>query len=321
MDTTIEKAKRALLTMQRLSWEQGMAIRAFWELGDEETAVLLAKEAVHRQLEDGRMAISADVNISADPGSCGIPCLLIAEKTGDDEMKAALDKMLYYYQHTAQRTNCGVLTHFMEPASPPRRRVLIDAVYHLIPFLTAMGQVEEAMAQYHGFKRLLFNEETKLYHHKYDDASQTIVRKDYWGGGNGWAACAFVWMYEYLPSDRQTEKAELAQHAKEVIDAMLSYQRDDGLFHDIVDDPNSFVETTGGLMLAFAIFESVRLGILDQSYFAIAAHILTASEAKIDAFGIVQDADNPPNFVTCGYSVEGQAFYLLCVAAKNRLLN
>ena len=39
--------------MQRASWEHGVAAQAMLELGDNEMAYLMAKEAVLRQLEDG----------------------------------------------------------------------------------------------------------------------------------------------------------------------------------------------------------------------------------------------------------------------------
>jgi hypothetical protein len=53
----IEKVKRALLTMQRYSWEQGVAAQAFLELGETDTVVLMAKEAALRQREDGRLGV------------------------------------------------------------------------------------------------------------------------------------------------------------------------------------------------------------------------------------------------------------------------
>ena len=53
----VEKAARALLAMQRHSWEQGVAMQAFLEMGDMETVTAMAFESINRSLEDGRAAV------------------------------------------------------------------------------------------------------------------------------------------------------------------------------------------------------------------------------------------------------------------------
>src|SRR5512140_3639069 len=58
------RVRRAMLSMQRASWEQGLAAQAALEEGDAELAILLAREAVLRQGPDGRLA-----QLGADPGA------------------------------------------------------------------------------------------------------------------------------------------------------------------------------------------------------------------------------------------------------------
>ena len=53
----IEQVKLAMLTMQRYQWEQGVAAQALLELGDTTLVVLMAKEAVLRQAQDGRLGV------------------------------------------------------------------------------------------------------------------------------------------------------------------------------------------------------------------------------------------------------------------------
>ena len=54
----IDKVKTAMLTMQRATWEQGVAMQAMLELGEEKLLILMAKDAVLRQSADGRLAES-----------------------------------------------------------------------------------------------------------------------------------------------------------------------------------------------------------------------------------------------------------------------
>ncbi len=53
----IEKVMLAMFTMQRATCEQGVAMQALLELGEEEFVILMAKDAVLRQSEDGRLAM------------------------------------------------------------------------------------------------------------------------------------------------------------------------------------------------------------------------------------------------------------------------
>lgn len=80
----------------------------------------------------------------------------------------------------------------------------------------------------------------------------------------------------------------IASFVKELIDGCLKYQRQDGLFHDILDDPATFVETNTAQMLAYSIFRGVKGGWLDDSYLQSAKKMRDAAYRKIDEFGLVQ---------------------------------
>jgi unsaturated rhamnogalacturonyl hydrolase len=67
-DTT-EPVPRALLAMQRQSWEQGVAAHALLDLGRDELAVLLADAAVTRQHPDGRVTGVSGAPDFARPGT------------------------------------------------------------------------------------------------------------------------------------------------------------------------------------------------------------------------------------------------------------
>ena len=103
---------------------------------------------------------------------------------------------------------------------------------------------------------------------------------------------------------------------REVLDGCLVYLRDDGLMHDVLDDPSTFTECTAGLMLSYAMFLGVNNGWLKDSYLAAADRMLQAARAKIDTYGIIQDTCGAPLFTHPGTSAEAQAFFLLASAAK-----
>jgi rhamnogalacturonyl hydrolase YesR len=101
----------------------------------------------------------------------------------------------------------------------------------------------------------------------------------------------------------------------ELLDGALACRRADGLFHDVLDDPATFVETNAAQMFSYTIYRGVAQGWLDRSYIDSADSMRTAVYQKVDRFGLVQGVCGAPNFNRSGTATEGQAFFLLMEAA------
>lgn len=310
MGPAVEKVKLAMLTMQRMAWEQGVAAQALLEMGETELVILMAREAVIRIWDDGRLGQVCDNHGVTDPGSNGEAVLFAAGATGEPGLKAAADRMLDYFLHKAPKTKDGTLYHIDD-----KPQVWIDSMYMAPPFLAVAGQYDEALKQVEGFRRLLWNKDKKLFSHIWDDAKHDFGRKDFWGVGNGWAAAGMTRIIKALPVRMTAEKKRLAGYVKDVIDSCLQYQRKDGLFHDVVDKPATFVETNLAQMLAYCIYRGVKAGWLEASYLARADKMRLSARSKVDRQGLVQGVCGSPTFEAPGTAAEGQAFYLMMEAA------
>jgi unsaturated rhamnogalacturonyl hydrolase len=306
----VQKVTRAMLAMQRRAWEQGVASQALLESGQDEWVVLLAKDAVVNQAKDGRLGLNGHDRPVADAASNGGPVLFAAKATGDETLEKAAGRMLDFLLNQAPRTREGILYHNLV-----ENRIWVDAMYMAPPFLALAGHPREAVKQITGHRKILFNLERKLYYHIWDEDLQRFERKLFWGVGNGWAAAGMTRVIMALPDSMGKEKEMLAGFVREVIDGCLKYQRGDGLFHDILDDSTTFVETNAAQMLAYSIYRGIRGGWLNASYRAAADKMREAAHRKVDAFGLVQGVCGAPNFDRPGTAVEGQAFFLLMEAA------
>jgi rhamnogalacturonyl hydrolase YesR len=193
--------------------------------------------------------------------------------------------------------------------------IWVDAFYMAPPFLAVCGYYDEAMKQVSGYRNILLDKDKKLYYHMWDQDRMRYERKLFWGVGNGWAAAGMTRVLRSLPESMSKEKALLSGYIKELIDACLKYQRPDGLFNDILDDPSSFVETNSAQMFAYTIFRGVKGGWLDKSYLGSAMKMRSAVHKKVDKYGLVQGVCGAPNFNKSGTATEGQAFFLLMEAA------
>jgi unsaturated rhamnogalacturonyl hydrolase len=314
MDEPLTKVMNAMLAMQRRAWEQGVAAQALLELGEADWVVLLAKDAVVNQLKDGRLALNEGKGAVADPASNGEPLLFAAERTGDPALRSAADRMLEFLLVKAPRTPDGLIYHnYIE------NQIWVDACYMAPPFLAVAGHLEEAVRQLEGYRERLLDPETELWYHIWDEDLQDYARELFWGVGNGWAAAGMARVIETLPDAMSAEKARLVGHVTSLLDACLAHQREDGLFHDILDDPTTFVETNTAQMLAYTIYRGVAGEWLDRSYLEAADRMRAAAHGKVDEFGLVQGVCGAPHFNRSGTATEGQAFFLLMEAAKRDL--
>ncbi|MCF8225342.1 MAG: glycoside hydrolase family 88 protein [Bacteroidales bacterium] len=312
-DPMIKKVEMAMLSMQRASWEQGVAAQAFLESGNKEMTIRMAYEAVLRQQEDGRLSVLYTGNGVTDPAASGQAVLYAAEKTGDEKLREASANMVSYLLTTEHRAENGTLHHIR---SGPE--IWIDAMYMAPPFLAAAGQYDEAIKQIDGFRKALWSEPSKLYSHRWNTEEKVFVNKKFWGVGNGWTLAGISRVIELLPAAYATQIQKLIGYEQEHLSSILSYMRSDGLYHDIIDDPSSFVETNLGQMIAYTIYTGVRAGWLDKNLIPEAEKMRSAARSKVDEYGYVTDVCGAPYFNAPGRATEGQAFFMLMEAARNK---
>ena len=92
----------------------------------------------------------------------------------------------------------------------------------------------------------------------------------YWGRGNGWYAAGMAELLRSLP-ENHPKRAQIMASYKKMMAALLRYQGSDGLWRQLIDNPESWPETSGSGMFAFAMVTGVRNGWLDANTYGPAA--------------------------------------------------
>lgn len=306
MNSTLEKVKHAALCMQRHNWEQGVLAQAFLEAGDAQTALLLAVEGANRQNEEGRCCHIAGSTASTDPCAIGEALIVACEQTHDPALEKAKDRLLRWALELAPRNPSGIVYHFSIGTE-----FWVDSMYMLPPFLARAGYFDEALRQMDGYWNALFVPEKGLLAHRWDDALQTFVRKDVWGVGNGWACAGMARVRAMLPPQYAAQKKALEDRIRLLLTSALRYQRADGMFHDVLDDPSVFPEINCGQMFAYTIFRGVHEGWLEPGFLEPAERIRAAAHASVDPYGLVRNVCGMPTFDQSFVAPEGQAFFIL----------
>ena len=92
----------------------------------------------------------------------------------------------------------------------------------------------------------------------------------YWSRGNGWYAAGMAELLSALP-ENHPKRARILAGYRQMMAALLKHQSDSGLWRQLVDKPESWLETSGTGMFAYAMVTGVKHGWLDAETYGPAA--------------------------------------------------
>jgi unsaturated rhamnogalacturonyl hydrolase len=199
------------------------------------------------------------------------------EREKDPKYRGVLD-LLYRQLDVYPRTKSGSFWHKQNYPN----QIWLDGLYMGQPFYvsyikTFEGQRDysDTLNQFENVRRFIYNGDKRLYSHAYDESRDmfwsdrvTGLSPNVWGRGVGWFAMALVDVLELLegePADSDLLKRLL----KELVDDMIPHRHSSGMWYQVVDQadhPSNYPESSGTLMIAYAILKGVRLGYLPSEY-------------------------------------------------------
>jgi rhamnogalacturonyl hydrolase YesR len=91
----------------------------------------------------------------------------------------------------------------------------------------------------------------------------------FWGRGNGWAAAGLAELLSELPESNPHYSSAVEAYRR-MMNALLCYQSEDGMWRQLVDKEESWKETSSTAMFGYAISVGVKKGILSKPKFAAA---------------------------------------------------
>lgn len=104
----------------------------------------------------------------------------------------------------------------------------------------------------------------------------------FWGRGNGWFAVGMTELLRDLPKDH-AKRARIEKGYHAMLAALLKYQPKAGAWRQLLDHEESWPETSGTGMFAFALISGVKNGMLSkETYGAAARHAWIALAGYVD---------------------------------------
>lgn len=92
----------------------------------------------------------------------------------------------------------------------------------------------------------------------------------FWGRGNGWMAVGMADLLKVLPEDNP-DRGSIEKAYKLMMETLLSYQAEDGMWRQLIDDEASWKETSASAMFTYAMIVGVKNGWLDEVTYGAAA--------------------------------------------------
>ncbi len=137
------------------------------------------------------------------------------------------------------------------------------------------GDYSDTLSQFKNVRRLMFDENKKLYCHGVDCSKsifwadrETGRSKNFWLRAMGWYCVALIDVIDYMGGNSAAK--ELSDIFREAIEGIAQYSDPEtGMFWQVIDRggrEGNYLETSGSSMIAYAMMKGARLGVLDGSY-------------------------------------------------------
>lgn len=92
----------------------------------------------------------------------------------------------------------------------------------------------------------------------------------FWGRGNGWVAASMAYALQVVP-ESSPHYARLMKGYKKMMAGLLAHQGADGMWHQLIDHPESYKESSCTAMFTYAFITGVKRGWLDKATYGPAA--------------------------------------------------
>ena len=168
------------------------------------------------------------------------------------------------------RTSEGGFQH-MTSDSLNEQELWDDTLYMTVLFLANMGRIledgdmkAEAEYQFLLHDKYLCDKATGLWYHGWSFQEKNNFAGAFWGRGNCWITMA-VPEFLSIHSCGAPVRRMLTNALKAQIESLIKYQAENGMWHTLVDDEDSYVEASATCGFAYGILKAVKDGLLDEA--------------------------------------------------------
>lgn len=232
-----------------------------------------------------------DMHELDDCGAIGAALIKTYKRTKDPRYRPVIDLIAEFVSNKMQRMPDGTLSR----PRPHPVSVWVDDLYMSVPFLAQMGDLtgetkyfDDAAKQVIQYSERLMNPTTGLFDHSWF-AHEPNDPKFYWGRGAGWALMATAELLSVMPENHPRYNEVLDIYRRGARGA-AAVQSGTGMWHQLLDKTDSYLETSASAMFTFAIARGVNRGWLQPVYGPVAQAGWRAVEQRVRPDGTLDGA-------------------------------
>ena len=274
---------------QHWEWTQGVGLYGLWKLfaktGEQKYMDILTK-FFDSQLEIGFPALN--VNTMAP----FLTMSYVGEYLREERyLTPCRDSAAWIMDHFP-RTQEGGFQH-MTSDTLNDQELWDDTLFMTVLFLANMGRIEgkqqyidEAQYQFLLHAKYLADPKTGLWYHGWTFNGRHNFAGAFWGRGNCWITIAIPEFLQMVNCDA-TVRIELIRILLAQMRALCRYQDSSGMWHTLIDDPTSYVESSATCGFGYGILKAVHTGLVGLEYEQVALSALAPILSYINYDGVV----------------------------------
>lgn len=197
----------------------------------------------------------------------------LAQPAKGKDFRPLLDNWFDFVMNKEYRLSDSILARHR----PAENSVWLDDMYMGITPIAYMGKLcesegkpelaqtyyDEAVRQVLLFKKYLWVAEKGIYRHGWIEGMAT--HPDYhWARANGWAMLTISDVLDVIPEGTKG-RAELIRLLGTLIENISKYQSPSGLWHQLIDQSETYLETSASAMYTYCIAHAVNQGWIDAT--------------------------------------------------------
>lgn len=225
-----------------------------------------------------------------DAGSMCAAMIKTLNSGGKPALRSYIDNYIDYISNKQFRLADGTLAR----NRPLPNALWLDDLYMSVPALAQMGKLtgdkkyfDDAVKQVLQFSQRMFNKSEGLFMHGWIQ-EMNVHPEFYWARCNGWALLAMTELLDVLPEDHPGRPL-LLNHLRNHIRGIANLQSGNGLWHQLLNRNDSYLETSASAIYIYCIAHSINKGWIDaQAYGPMAVLGWNAVQTKVNSKGEVE---------------------------------
>lgn len=279
-------------------WTHGIGLYGIWnyyELTAGESLLRHIHEWFDAQMFGPEGSTLKNINTMA----VFLPLACVAERFPSSSHKYIpyLDAWAEWAMNELPRTKCGAFQHITY-LTDNHEQMWDDTLMMTVMPLAKIGfllgrphYVDEAKKQVLLHIKYLVDRRTGLFFHGYTFEGNHHFAEALWARGNSWITMVipeFIELLDLQPGNYLREV--LVETLQAQVEKLAELQDPDtGLWHTLLDDSTSYLESSASAGFAYGILKGIRRGFLDRKYRPMAEKAVAGVISQIDSDGELQN--------------------------------